>query len=355
MKLFSIDLHISVIADLKQVFTDLGHTVDDWCLSNHAWVMGRQKDSVPLLTREDWRPQLLQKKLWNEFYDTYHSALDQYDAFICCYPPAFSLLYKKFNKPIIINIPIRYEYPFQNSKEDWEFFNRYLQEGVDQGKIILVANSMYDKKYTETFLDREVTWIPSLCKYTGMNYQPKNDKWLYYSTKPLPLVNPNIQWKSSVLGSGYKWQDLAEFKGIVHFPYNCSTMSIFETYQAGIPLFFPEKEFLLYLYDHDFPVLDQLTWKGVFKQPSKSPIAYKGKFDPNDYDSTEAISYWLQYADFYYPEALRYVTYFNDFNDLVKKTQSIDTQNLNAQIVAHNKERNASSYESWKKILTRIS
>jgi hypothetical protein len=355
MRFFNLDLHISVIADLKQIFTDLGHTVDDWCLSNHAWVMGRQKNCVPLMTREDWRPQILQKKLWDEFYDTYHSELDKYDAFICCYPPAFSLLYKRFHKPIIVDIPIRYEYPFHNSKEDWDFFNGYLREGVDQGKIILVANSMYDKKYTEAFLDREVTWIPSLCKYTGIKYQPKRDGWLYYSTQPISFnKNTNIYWKPSVLRAGYNWQDLAEFKGIVHFPYNCSTMSIFEQYQAGIPLFFPRKEFLLYLYDHGFPVLDQLTWRRIFKQSSKSPVIYKGEFDPNDYSSTEVLNYWLGYSDFYYPEALKHVIYFDDFDDLLRKTKDIDTQQLSAQMAIHNKERDVFSYEGWKRIFSQL-
>ena len=40
MKFFNIDLHISVIADIKKIFTDLGHEVDDWSLSGHAWAFG---------------------------------------------------------------------------------------------------------------------------------------------------------------------------------------------------------------------------------------------------------------------------------------------------------------------------
>jgi len=35
MKFFNIDLHISVIADLRRIFNDLGHEVDDWTLSEH--------------------------------------------------------------------------------------------------------------------------------------------------------------------------------------------------------------------------------------------------------------------------------------------------------------------------------
>jgi hypothetical protein len=41
-------------------------------------------------------------------------------------PPTFSLLYKKFDKPIIIVAPIRYEAPFWDKEEKWKNFNEYL-------------------------------------------------------------------------------------------------------------------------------------------------------------------------------------------------------------------------------------
>jgi hypothetical protein len=355
LRIFGLDLHISVVADLKQVYTDLGHTVDDWCLSNHSWVMGRLKNDVPMLTRWDWRDQFLQKKPWEEFFDTYKTELDQYDAFVCCYPPAFSLLYKKFDKPIIVYVPIRYEYPFQDSKEDWECFNSFLREGADQKKIILVANSMYDKKYTEAFLDREITWIPSLCKYTGVTYQPKYNAWIYYSNAGIPQINnTTIFWKSLALGRGYSWQKLGEFKGIIHFPYNCSTMSIFEQYMANIPLFFPSKKFLLELYKQGCSVLDQITWRGTFKKSGKSLVSYKGVYDPNDYESIESVSHWLQYADFYYPEALKHVNYFDSFEELLEKVSVIDCFQISSSMKEHNKEREFFVYEHWKKVLDGI-
>ena len=42
MKFFNLDLHIAVISDIKRIFEDLGHQVDDWTLS---------KIGIPLIKR----------------------------------------------------------------------------------------------------------------------------------------------------------------------------------------------------------------------------------------------------------------------------------------------------------------
>ena len=41
---FNIDLHISVIADLKNIFESLGHEVESKSLSGHTWVFEKPQD-----------------------------------------------------------------------------------------------------------------------------------------------------------------------------------------------------------------------------------------------------------------------------------------------------------------------
>ena len=55
MKFFNIDLHISVIEDIKTIFADLGHQVDSKCMSYHAWVLGRTTDKVDIVSQNNWR------------------------------------------------------------------------------------------------------------------------------------------------------------------------------------------------------------------------------------------------------------------------------------------------------------
>ena len=62
----------------------------------------------------------------------------------------------------------------------------------------------------------------------------------------MPLNNVvNVVDKDAALERGYKWQEVADYKGVIHIPYNASTMSLFEQYASNIPLFFPTLEFLM--------------------------------------------------------------------------------------------------------------
>ena len=55
MKFFNIDLHVSVIRDLRLIFESLGHTVDTLSLSGHNWVFGNEKIKRPdILNESNW-------------------------------------------------------------------------------------------------------------------------------------------------------------------------------------------------------------------------------------------------------------------------------------------------------------
>jgi len=41
MKFFNVDCHVSVIADLKDIFQNLGHEVTSWSLSAYAYNLER--------------------------------------------------------------------------------------------------------------------------------------------------------------------------------------------------------------------------------------------------------------------------------------------------------------------------
>ena len=359
MRFFNIDQHISVIADLKKIFGDMGHTIDDICLSGHAPIMGRKQDSVPMLDGNNWCG-FVQRKAWDEFFETY-TELESYDAFICCYPPIFSYLYRRFTRPIIIDIPIRYEYPCQSSKEDWEDFNTYLQEGVDKKKIYLVANNVYDQIYTEAFINRKVEWIPSLCEYTGAQYKPKRNEFLVYSAKPFDEFNGTMfKHKNSTLAFGHTWQDVADYSGVVHFPYNVSTMSTFEHYAANIPIFCPTLDFLMELYKKgkEYRVLEQVSWNSTFGRPAGSlvkmqkPDNYLG--DPNDFNNHDTMEEWLKYSDYYNQYAMPHIIYFASFEELIYKALHTDLQAVSDAMRKFNYERHANTYLKWNQLIKRV-
>ncbi len=356
MKFFAIDQHISVIADLKNLFGRLGHTIDDVCLSGHACILGRKQDSIPMLDGDKWCG-FVKRQAWDEFSALYPN-LDEYDGFICCYPPIFSYLYRNFKKPIIIDIPIRYEYPCQSDADDWIHFNEYLRAGVDAKRIYLLANNLYDKKYTELFVERPVQYIPSMCLYTGMKYDPKRNQFLYNSACPYPeFEGTNFKRKHDVLPFGHPWQAVAEYAGVVHFPYNVSTMSTFEQYAANIPMFCPSLDLVLKMYasSRRHRVLEQTSWVATFGRPSGSVVPVPdGMPDPNDYEDIDGIRYWLQYADYWNREEFPDIIHFDSFDELFYKAMHADLAAISESMQWTNTERLARVLDSWKILLERV-
>ena len=357
MKFFNIDLHISVIADIKKIFTDLGHEVDDWSLSGHAWVFGRQRKHIDIINHTNWTS--IDEKMCDAFYDRYSKELQKYDGFIVTHTPCLSMLYKKFDKPIIVVCSTRYEQPFFSNMIKWKKFNNYLIEGADRGKIILLANNKYDKRYTELFLNREVKLIPSICDYTDSKYTGKNSKFLYSSKfKPQEVLKRNelLTDKNEELAPGYSWKELFSYSGIVHIPYNASTMSIFEQYTANVPLFFPTLEFLSFLRGKYYSqgVMSELSWNQVFSLSSHSVIGPMFD-DPNNYLDNNKMNEWTKLSDFYDAENMPHIQYFKSFEHLNYLLKTSDLEKISKNMQEHNITRKMEIYKKWQQVIQNIS
>lgn len=351
MRIFNLDCHISVIADLSKIFTDLGHEVVSWSLSGHNFVFNREPTSVDVVNQHTWMS--LNDEICEMFYERYKEELSDYDAFICTYPLTFSMLYEKFKKPIILHIPIRYEVPFHNDKLKWEKFNEYLRSGIDKGIIIPVANSEYDRRYFEFFVKRSCSLIPNICEYTNSEWNPIIDKFLYSSRLPIKF-DANLMVDKSTLNR-YKWQDIANYKGIVIIPYNCSTMSIFEYYSSNMPIFCPSIDFMKEL-QKNYPnhVLSELTWNRTFRLPSGSVIECDRTNDPNDYNNTEIVSKWIELSDFYNKDWMPHIIYFDSFDDLHDKFINSNLKEVSNRMSDFNKIRKKRIYEMWETKLNNI-
>ncbi len=319
MKFFNIDCHISVIADITKIFTDLGHTVDSWSLSGHRWVFGLGDSPSSVITSGNW--QNIDEKMVEDFYQAHHKELDKYDAFVCAYPPCFLKLFEKFNKPIIVVAATRYDHPFTNDPKRLVWLEDSLNNNQN---LILVANNEFDKAYCEHFLKREWEWIPSLCHYTNAKHNPTIDKKVLFS-KMYVESSDGRSLHQSQLGK-YTWEGLYSYEGIVHLPYNVSTMSIFEQSEAGVPLMFPSLDLALDLLGQGFPLFCEIVF------PNRLPNRQRDIFLTRE---------WLSKSDFYNGTVnCDHATSIDDFSRQIKKN------NYNS-----NKTR---VYASWEKILSRL-
>jgi hypothetical protein len=322
MRFFGISQHINGMADIRGVLAsiDAVHTLDDLTLSTHHWVMGREKDTVPMLDGDNWR-RVIKDKGWDRFHAAWRERLDEYDAFICFHPPVFAYLYSCFDKPIICQFSIRYEYPSHSDPDEWNAFNEYLRAGVDSGKILLCANNPYDVAYGELFLQRPVRFVPSLCEYTGAQWRPERAEVVYYGAQRVAdLDELRFVHKSTALPPGHAWQDVARCRAIAHFPYNVSTMSIIEQYTMGVPLLFPTLDYAVSLYAQGARLFEQNSWARTFGNAPGSVITPPGGFpqghDPNDFTSIDSMRYWLRHADYYDETSMQGLTYFASLDEL---------------------------------------
>lgn len=361
MKIFNLDLHISVIGDIQQTLHRLDHEVTSWNMSGHNWVFGRSSAITSVVTPANWTN--INQKMCDDFYETYKNDLQKYNAFLVTYPPSFSMLFENWNKPIIIVAPIRYELPFSTRAEEWERFNDFLKRGVDNGQILLAANSKYDAEYGKYFTDREWIHLPSICNYTAASYSPVHNRFLYYSrchqyTHYLGgCTIPGLVEKSKALGNGYKWTDLVRNRGIVSVPYNISTMSIFEFYNQNMPLFFPSIDLMIKMKrDFTSSVLAETSWNQTWNIPSGSVIR-PGPNDPNDFEDLDKLRKWLPYADFYDTEWMPHIQYFDDWNEIRDRLSSINNETLRAisnEMAIFNVIRTQRIQNKWADVLKKL-
>lgn len=321
MKFFNLDCHVSVIADIKNIFECLGHIVDQWSLSGHRWLFNLPECKSPIINEFNWKN--INKEMADSFYLLHKNELDQYDAFICAYPPIFLKLFEKFNKPIIVIAATRYDYPVIDDKQRLS----WLEDSLNNNKnLILIANNEFDKKYCEKFTKVEWQHIPSLCLYTKEKYNPTNNNSVFFSKLQIQPLDGIIH--QSELGK-YSWKYLYSFKNIIHLPYNVSTMSMFEQSSAGVPLFFPTLKFSLELLNQNIPLFSEITFR-------------------NSVEDRQSFHFlneeWLNLSDFY--NGTIKANYFNSFEELFKiiKNPPLIKDTNNKDIV----------YSKWNKIIKEI-
>jgi len=317
MRLFNLEAHISVIADIENIFTRLYPDIEitSWNFSQHNFVFDRKPTDVEIINQHTWNN--LDQKMIDKFHARYDGFLQQFDGFICGFPPVFALLFEKYNKPIFMVNATRYEMPFcwEPNPEMQTKLETSLLAMQQRGQLIAVSNNKADVGYLKKATGVDSEHIPSLCLYTEQKYQPKKDEFVIYHRlkdriKAIPGTVHHRQ-----LGH-YSWQDLYAYKGIVHMPYEISTMSIFEQYSANIPLFMPSPSLLKRLLKNK-----KIPFNGPYTRKDFAP-----HLEPML--GQQWYEYWVEYADYYDQDNMPYITYF------VKKTCSISgVDSLNRIIV----------------------
>lgn len=345
LRFFNMDLHVSVIADVKNILETMGHEVVDWSISGHCWVFEREAHYDDIINQDSWY--YLNPEMCDRFYEEHKDFLNGFDGFIVTHTPSFSLLYEKTNKPIIIVNSTRYESPFTIYPSQWGWLDAYLMKGVEEGRIFIVSNNKGDLRYLQYYTGIESEHIPSLCAYTNARYTGEQKGFIFKAPFNPVFKNPELNQNSRLAHPHFWWQ-LYSFQGIVHLPYQISTMSIFEQYTANIPLFFPSKEFL-YQLQEEHNLLTQLSMYRFWDWGSPNIPG-----DLNNLNDPSVLRFWIESADFYDETNMPFIQYFDSFEHLEHLLQTTDLQQVSEQMEEHNYYRRKMVFSKWKNLIQRI-
>ena len=327
-KLFNIDLHISVIEDIKYNLNGK-LLVEDWSISDRAYVMGKKEKIVKFFENREWRN--FDKAKIKKFVNYYANFLNQFDGFIVTHTPVFALLYMKFNKPIYIINSCRFTQPFcwNNNSQMNDYMIESFRKHHEKGLLHIISNNLGDKQYLEVMTGISSPHIPSLCLYTKAKYQWKPNT--FYSHKPHDIVAKmkHVYDPSKKLGNNFAWKDYYNCTAIIHIPYELSTMSIFEQYSANVPLIFPSKQFLKELVNSGKHSMNSISTYGniTFDKPNTSQFT--------------DINFWIDRADYYDAENMKYIVYFDSWEDLRAKLDTTDFKQVSRNMDEWNTTRQA--------------
>ena len=336
-KVFNLDLHQSVIEDIKNIFATLyGGKVEitNWSISNHNHYFGKPTAQVKVITQDSWKN--IDTNMIEQFQEEYDSVLSEYDAFVVTHTPVFAMLYEKYGKPIIVVNTCRYDQPFcwNNNASMLKLFHMALKRMNDSGQLIAISNNLADQKYLKDGAGIDSTHIPSLCQYTNAHYSnPTRADVMIFSTDVTPHIKSVPNSEALIKRpENYKFTDLIEYKAIVHMPYEVSTMSIFEQYFAGIPLFFPTKEF----------------YKKCISE-GKANLIFLYNSWGRPLTNTE-MDTWLDKSDYY---TFKYINYYSSFEDCVAQINSYTDANKEERL-SHIEQVKEKVLNDWRSVLGKI-
>lgn len=383
--IWSSNFHPTPVVDIKALLEPLGVRFIVKDLSSkyceHFNTCSADQQPLRVINKDNLLAMTDYKRLIPEFYDAYRNdpEMQSVDAFLCCDPPGACELFEPFNKSMLIVATTRYNIGRSNVPR-WTELNEKLIRIASRPWNVVGANNYYDQEYIRYFTGIDAQRLPSTCDYTGSSYNPTRPGFLLglRPRDPQHFVSRfmrNFSNTCSQLGANvqlhpirdlyakFQYSDLASHRGIVHLPYQSSVMAVLEQYRMNIPMFFPSKELLLQWHRKWFVLHERsesppppvhYVRKPLRKSNIPAHWTQKDRPDPNNDRNDAAVSYWLQYADYY---TLPHIIYFTSIRHLVELLNITTDEQLAAvsrKMAEHNFSSRKSVLDKWKTILRTV-
>ncbi len=384
-RVWSSDLHVAPIADLKELWQHLlprgiNVTVSDHSLSGSCKDKGTCKRGLPWLSGQ--RAENPNKDLEADFAREFGRGIEV-DVFVCNHPASLCTVFEQFGRALWIHASTRYELG-KNESDEWRKWNDQLatwhtdavENDVDGSNHVrperwgrrsnlIAANNVYDAEYIQHFTGIAARYMPSYCDVGVVYSGPSStsDRRLLLAMPQavenalLPLIEAAARKSASNvqfvhvrrLYPRYTHEQLVRHPAILHVPYQVSLMSILEQYRMGMPIIVPSLT-LLAEWHVQHGLVFQRVWATVFgRQSLKSPIdshasSHHGSLDPNAEKDSDAVLHWLSFSDFY---TMPHVVTFESFEHLVHLVDHTDWAAVSARMRSFNVQQREHLLEAW--------
>lgn len=400
--LLSTDLHISPIADLKDIITRYFDSIQviDESLSGSCGSMGTCAKRLQVLLQPRVTENIYaSSQLKRQFFEAYKeggfandSLVLDTDVIHASHPSGMFEFYMPFNRSLIFWATTRFEQGRERNPDHFRRFVRNVRAIAAQPGNVILANSVYDQHYVHYFTGVMPQYMPSLCAYPVARYSwvpsaytsvpggatPRSHTILIQGWRPHPSriaqlslaeflapVMSALQSRGSSYGfvhirdyypGRYEYTDMCAHPALFHIPYQVSVMSLFEQYRMGVPIIAPGPK-MLTDWHMRYGMVSERTWdmvlQGIVPKGSiigKHPDADEA-FDPNDDTNPAAVEYWLRFADFY---TFPHIITFESWDELAEKLTTIDLNEVSRLMLKESVDLEARLVAQWRDVFSQV-
>ncbi|MDR3550946.1 MAG: hypothetical protein P4L31_06040 [Candidatus Babeliales bacterium] len=313
LKVLHLSFHLGCVKEFEMVGKELGLDVTPW------YVLANKE------SHDRFDPSSASS--WNAVYNIGHARaqciwehnkdyFDQFDVIVTSDTAPLSRVFLQNNwqKPLIIWICNRFDYCDQGSLDcrfpDAEYYD-LIRKAAHKKNVSIVGYVAYEHFYAKSKgVDTgdliikpcgtlEGTTRNSQESYISKNIKKNNTFFIPPRLEPHQVNHLISKCKQlgidTYCGSYNGPADLKDFKGVINFPYAWSNLALFENIQLGLPIFVPTVRFL-----------NELAG-------SRESHLYRFFTFAN-----------FEYSEWYCPEHKDIFIYFDSWQDLQKKAQTID-------------------------------
>ena len=243
---------------------------------------------------------------------------------------------EKHKANIIIYITNRFNWGIWGF-EDSHFYNLYSNISNHE-RVYFSADNKYDMYFAKLYniffkIDNIIRLIPNIPSNNII--MPITDKFFIYNRgtkiENYRIYLDNLNIKYDIYGENHqRFKDhyhICEYTGIIHMPYQTNIQSLYENLAYNIIYFIPSKQFMFELINNHW-----YYWEEKNK-------------------SKEILINSILLSEWYLPENEDLFIYFDNWNQITEKINSINIAEKKALIQKHMEQNQLYNINSWENIL----